>query len=586
MFTSEMSSPSQQARERDRLLDIKSPHAAEKADEMDVREKHVLWCVCSFILVLETIDSLVFFGISQALKNFTEVKLGYPKATANAIHSTWRSFGDLTPLLGAYLGDELWGRYTSLAVFSVWYVVAMALVSLSAHPYILENHLSFANAAFLIAIFLGVGVARGVYHPNAVTLGADQFDESETDQKEHFFSYFYLAINVGSSVSFGYLTYLSVNGMGNLIPPSYGYFATFTLSGVLLLLAVLLFVAFSSRYVEIPPQEGAFATFFTSVASTMHECRALVFIAVGFLFFVMSILLNAIALFVGGATGLSYSAGICVCLGVGCWIYNGMDPSYLDGQYTRMPVADMQQILRVLPFSCFLVLWQCTFGQIEANFQSIAQQCDLRLGSGRDAPLIPGAMLGLIDTVGVALVIPLLDYVVLPQLKAWRHRPASPYEKVLAGLTLASVTMLWTGVVETLRRNSGELDLNGPVLETGGHQPMNKFSWGYLVPNYFLVSVCEVLVNVTMYDIFYSNVPTHWKSTAQALNAFMLAMGDNLASIFTLLFAPYIPNDLNKGHLEYMYYCLAGVAALNALGFKIVMTRMHFATHSETSNGA
>jgi peptide/histidine transporter 3/4 len=52
-------------------------------------------------------------------------------------------------------------------------------------------------------------------------LGGDQFDVSdpqEAKDQEQFFSYFYLMINVGAGISYGYLTTLAQNGAPPTIP--------------------------------------------------------------------------------------------------------------------------------------------------------------------------------------------------------------------------------------------------------------------------------------------------------------------------------------------------------------------------------
>jgi peptide/histidine transporter 3/4 len=89
-------------------------------------------------------------------------------------------------------------------------------------------------------------------------------------------------------------------------------------------------------------------------------------------------------------------------------------------------------------------------------------------------------------------------------------------------------------------------------MDAGSHEPMNKMDWVAAIPNYVLVALAECLINVTSYDVFYNEVPMDLKSTCQALNLFMVAMGSNVTSIFTLLFQEFIPQNLNDGHLEYM----------------------------------
>ncbi|KDO20025.1 hypothetical protein SPRG_14173 [Saprolegnia parasitica CBS 223.65] len=161
-------------------------------------------------------------------------------------------------------------------------------------------------------------------------------------------------------------------------------------------------------------------------------------------------------------------------------------------------------------------------------------------------------MLGVFDTLGVAVWIPLLDFIVLPRRQT--RYGIRAVDKVAAGLLLSSATMVWVGLVDARPCRLSSTTVS--VRDDGTQQPMNNLSW--------------------LMAVFYAHVPSHLKSCAQALNSFMMAMGDNLASICTLLFAPYITDNLNDGHLEYMLFALALLATLSALGFLLAMDKLGF----------
>lgn len=68
---------------------------------------------------------------------------------------------------------------------------------------------------FYFSIYL-VALGYGGYQPNIATFGADQFDEEyqkESHSKVAFFSYFYLAMNLGSLFSNTILGYFEDEGM-------------------------------------------------------------------------------------------------------------------------------------------------------------------------------------------------------------------------------------------------------------------------------------------------------------------------------------------------------------------------------------
>jgi peptide/histidine transporter 3/4 len=117
---------------------------------------------------------------------------------------------------------------------------------------------------------------------------------------------------------------------------------------------------------------------------------------------------------------------------------------------------------------------------------------------------------------------------------------------------------------------------------------------------YILIAVAECLINVTAYELFYNEVPIYLKSTCQAINLFMVAMGSNLTSTFTLIFQNYIGSNslnykhstipykdsLNHGHFEYMYYTLGALSIVNIVGYVIVMQWMEFGMNKEDDEGS
>ncbi|KAE8952011.1 hypothetical protein PR001_g33476, partial [Phytophthora rubi] len=200
-------------------------------------------------------------------------------------------------------------------------------------------------------------------------------------------------------------------------------------------------------------------------------------------------------------------------------------------------VEGYKKLVRVLPYAAFTIIWNCAYDQTDANFQSITQQCDLRLDtSDPDSSQIPGAMLGVFDPIVIVICIPLLDSIVYPMYTKWAGKSPSQFGKAATGLAVAIVGIFWAGIFEVIRRNAGALhDENGdPILDGGSSEPMNNITWGAAVPNYIFIGLAECLINVTSYDLVYSSVPTSLKSMAQAVILFMSSI---LTSVFTIMFS-------------------------------------------------
>jgi dipeptide/tripeptide permease len=164
----------------------------------------------------------------------------------------------VTPLLGAYLADSHWGRYKTILVFSTIYLLGcVALTASSAVPGLTpgarvsacvgggggvcvwgggggmgrpvgrarqqqSTRQHYARGSIMrrtnrtpgpdddvaswlqsCALFGALGIialGTGGIKPNVSAFGADQFDEAlpqDAREKESFFNWFYLAINVG-----------------------------------------------------------------------------------------------------------------------------------------------------------------------------------------------------------------------------------------------------------------------------------------------------------------------------------------------------------------------------------------------------
>jgi len=68
---------------------------------------------------------LAFFGIATNLVTYLTTKLHEGNVSAARNVSIWLGTSYLTPLIGAVLGDGYWGRYWTIAVFSVVYFIVI-----------------------------------------------------------------------------------------------------------------------------------------------------------------------------------------------------------------------------------------------------------------------------------------------------------------------------------------------------------------------------------------------------------------------------------------------------------------------------
>eukprot|EP00884_Botryococcus_braunii_P017310 jgi/Botrbrau1/4262/Bobra.0390s0002.1 len=96
------------------------------------KRRSTLLSVCPFILGNEFCERLAFYGMSTNLVIYLSRIMGESPAEASIQQMVFEGTCYLTPLLGAWLADSLWGRYKTILVFSIIYFVGMLCVAVSA----------------------------------------------------------------------------------------------------------------------------------------------------------------------------------------------------------------------------------------------------------------------------------------------------------------------------------------------------------------------------------------------------------------------------------------------------------------------
>jgi peptide/histidine transporter 3/4 len=585
--------------------------------------KNIIRDVCIYILATEMCERLCYYGLSGSLKTYLNQRLGYPLAQSNALSSVLPAFVYVSPLLGGYVADVHLGRYKTILVFGLIYVIGTVLVSVAAYPG------SERRELFMFALFGLVGIGSGGIKANVVTMGGDQFDSKkplEAAQKDSFFNYFYWSINLGAIISFGYIAQLATNGQASLsIKPEEGFFASFLICAAALAIALMAFVWARERYICKPPAGSAIAEFcsdFVVAARATYEgtavLLALVMEMVGFILATASAFVSDTSV----ATLLSYGGcGLCVVAPVIIVIFCRQPEWVGKREYVALgdecgsveeggaSIARTKALLRILPTLMLSQAFWVVYGQMNGNFYSQACQMDLRYGAGEAQ--LNGSILNIADSVTIIICIPLFDSYIYPLIERCKGSKFSPHQKVGCGFVTGLLAMVAASLIELERRRSPiVMEAAGPIaslgnstLMGGGYNgnttggvintlvsvtsncaavgvPMSDMSAGWMVIPFALIGISECLISVPLTELCYSEVPAELRSTAQALNLFMTACSGAMTAAVTVAFSEYTPQNLNDGHMEFNYYAGAVLAAVALPVF------VHVAYHFKSINVA
>ncbi|KAB2093522.1 hypothetical protein ES319_A02G099100v1 [Gossypium barbadense] len=174
------------------------------------------WRSASFIIVVEIAERFAYYGISSNLITYLTGPLGESTATAAAQVNAWNGAASLLPLLGAFIADSFLGRYRTIILASLDYVLGIGLLALSAtlssisssggqnaDDIALSSSLQFQVILFFFSLYL-VAFAQGGHKPCVQAFGADQFDTQDAEEckaKSSFFNWWYFVRNRKTSYS-------------------------------------------------------------------------------------------------------------------------------------------------------------------------------------------------------------------------------------------------------------------------------------------------------------------------------------------------------------------------------------------------
>ena len=189
---------------------------------------------------MEGMERFSYYGFRAILTlYFVSLKMRESSAAAGFMFTSALAYA--APLVGAWLSDELWGRYATIMRFGGVYAVGL---------WVLVAAAAIASLPWTVVALVFVGLGTGGIKPCVSTFGADQIDNAVGDASEatrRYFAVFYASINLGSVFS-----YLLVPAMRAI----FGYAAAFAVPAVLLAGALAVFIGGRRKYTMLPPREG------------------------------------------------------------------------------------------------------------------------------------------------------------------------------------------------------------------------------------------------------------------------------------------------------------------------------------------
>jgi peptide/histidine transporter 3/4 len=538
------------------------------------RSRTGVWKAAPFIYVLIFVDTISVLGIAGNLEPYAYGTLHLPLAEAVNTVTNFMGFTYLLPLIWGFLADSYFGRFWIIAVGSISTLSGLVVLTLStslpslqppsctpteenpdcpkASPYVL----GWFYAALLLISFGSSGLK-----PCMLSLGQDQFDDTDIKEKKQgasFFTWYYVFLNIYSIFCVTVLFYIQSRsllwGYGSIAAIYFLGISIFFLgtpfyrhrkptSSTLTQAAQVFVAAFKNRNRRLPADPHELYEVDEDLKSNVQGTRKLVHTPK------LRCLDKAAIVTVEERHERASKWVLC----------------------TVTQVEDLKCVVQIIPIWLCMILVFTLYAQVMGVGVHQASTLDLNLGIFTAAPGNAAVFLMLSGLAYVAID----KYFITPFLRRITSHPEglSPLKKIGVAVFLAIMAMIVAANVEARRVRIYEESTRSDLEDMEVKVPMSVL---WLIPQFTLLGFVEILLGVGQLHLLYRETPDSMRSLAISLTFTTIAVGYfvstalvNTVNSYTASTGGWLADEFNTGGLKKYYYLLAVIMSVDLLIFTL-----------------
>ncbi|KAL6641526.1 hypothetical protein ACP70R_019707 [Stipagrostis hirtigluma subsp. patula] len=514
------------------------------------------WKAPAIVLAFEFLESIAYSGIALNLVVYLGTVLHGSTASNAANVDAWNGATFLTPVLGAFLADTYWGKYKTIAISIIFYLVGLLIITASAvipslRPATCEGGscppaTGFQYFVFFASLYL-VSVGTGGVKSALLPFGADQYNDSnieESTKKQSFFSLFFIAVNLGVFISGTVVVWIQQNVAWSL---------GFGISSICLIIATIAFLVGTPIYrVQLPtgsPLKSIVMVFVASFKKRNVEVPT-----------------DSSLLFEGDDTELSSTVPNKLahtdgfrCLDKAAVVLEDQEIKDNCRPWLLCTVTQVEEVkilVRMLPIWFTSVFYSAAMCQTATTFVQQGNAMDTKIGSFS----VPAASLNSAEVIFMMVWVAFQDSIVIPIARRYTGNPAglTLLQRMGIGRFLAIPSMAAAALVEMWRLRSVKAGQN--------------LSIGWQLPQFVILACSDVFCGIAQLEFFYSEAPASMRSLCSAFQFLAMSLAYYVNTLVISFIAVvtktgggqgWLPADLNDGHLDYYFWLWTGISALN-----------------------
>ena len=238
-------------------------------------------------------------------------------------------------------------------------------------------------------------------------------------------------------------------------------------------------------------------------------------------------------------------------------------------------VEEVKCLMRVIPIWASGIIYYVATNQQQTYVVFQALQSNRLLGNTTFK--IPAASYSIFSMLSLTIWIPIYDRIVVPSIRRLTGKEGgiTLLQRIGFGMVLAIITMLISAIIEDKRRT---LALTNPMGIEPRRGSISSLSGFWLVPQLTLIGFSEAFTVIGQVEFFYKQFPENMRSIGGSflfigfagssfLSGFLISTVHHITSGSKM--GDWLPEDLNKGRLDYFYYLVAAMGVVN-LGYFLV----------------
>ncbi|KAJ0610916.1 putative proton-dependent oligopeptide transporter family, MFS transporter superfamily [Helianthus annuus] len=522
-----------------------------------------------FILANEVCDRFAGTGFHANLITYLTQQLNLPMVKASNILTNFGGTLSFMPLIGALVADSFAGRFYTIVVGLLVYLLGMVCITTSSilpqfrpPPCPTKENCIEASSSQLWVLYLCLlltSLGSGAIRPNVVTFAADQFDMSTGKSNpssvgRNFFNWYYFCMGLATLMALTVVVYIQDHagwGLGLGIPT------------IAMVLSFIAFVVAAHLYRRVKP-EGSPLVRVAQVVVASFKKRKLV---------------------VPGDTTLLYENkkldarisvdGRLLHTNTLKWFDRAAIVTQDDMKDSTSPnlwrlatvhrVEEIKSVIRMVPIWSAAILFVTSQSHQHSFIIIQAGTMDRHMSPSFE---IPPASLSIFSVLTMLICLSAYKRFFVPFARRFTNNPIgiTSLQRMGIGHAINILATLVSALVEIKRKQIASA--HNLIDDPKAIIPISVF---WLVPQFCLHGIAEAFMSVGHLEFLYDQSPESMRSTCMALNWITVSIGSYVGTFVVSMIHDHtgkehnwLPDrNLNKGKLDYYYWLMSGIQAVN-----------------------